>query len=219
MAHQTIINLGDQDSILNHFIAELRDREIQKDRQRFRRNLERIGSCFAYEISKSLPYEKQKIHTTLAEAEVPVLKESPVVASIMRAGLPVHSGMLEVFDRADNAFVSLYRKLEKNEQAVRVEYCSSPDLDGKILILVDTMIATGLSAITAYRELMTYGRPARIHLVSILASAEGLEYVKKHVARTGVTIWLGAVDDELTAQNFIVPGLGDAGDLAYGNKD
>jgi len=210
--------LGSVNSIFNQFIAEIRDETNQKDSMRFRRNMERMGEIMAYEISKTLNYETQEITTPLGIANVPVLKEQPVVASILRAGLPVHQGVLNYFDKAENAFISAYRKHHKDGSFdIQLEYLSSPDLNDKILIMCDPMLATGASMALTYKAMMQRGRPRHTHIVSIIASVEGVDYVKKHLPEN-VTIWCGAVDDELTVQSYIVPGLGDAGDLAYGNK-
>lgn len=211
--------LGQSDSILNHYIAEIRDAEIQKDPSRFRWNLERIGFLFAYEISKTLEYETREVVTSLGIANVPVLVDSPVLATIMRAGLPFHQGFLNVFDKSDNAFVSAYRKYHKDHSfSMQIEYTSAPDLQGRTLILCDPMLATGASMVLSYKELIVHGKPKHIHIASILASQEGLSFLKKNIPSRNVTIWLGTIDDELTAQSYIVPGLGDAGDLAYGKK-
>jgi len=215
-----VFNLGKKNSLLNQFLSELREEGIQQDRMRFRRNLERLGEIFAYELSKKLDYEDQDITTSLGVANVPVLKEHPVIATILRAGLPLHQGLLNYFDRADNAFVSAYRKYEKNEKFdIRIEYASSPDLSDRILILSDVMLASGASVVMAYKELLSNGKPKHTHIVSVLASIEGVEYIKKHLPSTKVSLWVGAIDDELTAKSYIVPGLGDAGDLAYGTKN
>lgn len=214
-----IKNLGNQTSILNQYIAELRDSTIQTDSLRFRRNLERIGEFFAIKISEQLRYSVSEVPTTLGVAEVPVLQEYPVLATILRAGLPMHQGMLNIFDKSENAFISAYRKYEKDGRfSIELEYCSSPDLDDKTLIITDPMLATGASMVLAYKELLQKGKPTHTHIVSVLASVEGIEYVKRHLPASGITVWVGAIDDELTAQAYIVPGLGDAGDLAYGKK-
>jgi uracil phosphoribosyltransferase len=211
--------LSNTNSVINHFIAELRDVEIQKDSLRFRRNLERLGSLFAYEVSKELKYENREVVTSLGIANVPVLSEYPVLATILRAGLPFHQGFLNIFDKSDNAFISVYRKMHKDHSfTMQLEYASIPDIEGKVLILCDTMIATGSSVVMSYKNLLTYGKPSQSHIVSVLASLEGLDHLKKHLPQQDMTIWLGALDDELTAQSFVVPGLGDAGDLAYGRK-
>ena len=214
-----IKNLGSQLSVLNQFIAELRSEEIQKDSMRFRRNLERCGEIFAYEISRKLAYEDQEVITSLGSAIIPLLKEYPVLGTILRAGLPLHQGLLNIFDKSENAFVSAYRKYRKDgEFTIKIEYISAPDLTDRVLILSDPMLATGLSISLAYRELIARGKPSHTHIVSVLASTEGVEYMKKHFSSSNVTLWVGAIDDELTAQAYIVPGLGDAGDLAYGKK-
>lgn len=212
-------NLGNQTSILNNYIAELRDINIQADSMRFRKNLERIGEFFAIRISEHLRYESREVPTSLGVADVPVLTEFPVLATILRAGLPLHQGMLNVFDKSENAFISAYRKYEKNGSfSIELEYCSAPDLEGKTLIISDPMLATGASMILAYKELLQRGKPLHTHIVTILASVEGIDYVKRHLPASAFTLWVGAIDDELTAQAYIVPGLGDAGDLAYGKK-
>jgi len=211
--------LSNTNTILNQFIAEIRDAEIQKDSMRFRRNLERIGEIFAYEISKQLAYESKEVVTSLGIANVPVLADYPVLATILRAGLPFHQGFLNFFDKSENAFVSAYRKYHKDHSfTIQVEYASAPDIEGKELILTDPMIATGASTLLTYKELLAKGKPTHTHLVGILASQEGLDYLMKNLSRNNVTIWVGAVDAELTAQAYIVPGLGDAGDLAFGKK-
>lgn len=210
--------LGNSHSLINNFIAELRDVEVQKDRMRFRRNLERMGEIFAYEISKHLSFSSKEVITPLGVANVPVLSEQPVVATILRAGLPLHQGMMNFFDQADNAFVSAYRKHHKDGSFdVKVEYVSSPMLHDRTLILCDPMVATGASVVLTYKELLRKGIPQHTHLVAAIASAEGVEYVKSHLS-SNVTIWIGALDEELTAHSYIVPGLGDAGDLAFGLK-
>lgn len=213
-----VIELGKQHSLLGQFIAELRDVEIQNDRMRFRRNLERIGEIFAYEISKNLEWENRDITTPLGIANMPLLKHQPVIGTILRAGLPVHQGLLNYFDRAENSFISAYRKHHKDGTFdVQVEYMSSPELTDKVLILSDPMLATGTSMVLTYNALLTRGKPRHTHIVSVIGSAAGVEYTRSHMPEN-VTIWCGAIDEELTAQSYIVPGLGDAGDLAYGNK-
>lgn len=210
--------LSDSASIINQFIAELRDVEIQRDRMRFRRNLERIGEIAAVEISKKLEWTRKEVITPLGVAEVPALEEQPVIATILRAGLPLHQGVLNYFDKADNAFVSAYRKHHKDGTFdIRLDYMSSPVLNDRILILTDPMLATGSSMVVTFKAMMQHGKPKHTHIVSALASTQGVEYVKSHLP-TGVTLWIGAIDEELTAQAYIVPGLGDAGDLAYGEK-
>ncbi len=205
---------------MNQFMAEIRDVEIQKDSMRFRYNMERIGEIFAYEISKKLLYETKEVTTTLGIANVPVIKNQPILATILRAGLPFHQGFLNYFDKSENAFISAYRMSHKDRPlTAKISYTSLPDMEGRVVILCDPMLATGTSMLTAYKEMLTKGKPSHTHIAAVLASVEGLEYLKSHLPAEEVTIWLGAVDDELTAQAYIVPGLGDAGDLAFGTKD
>jgi len=211
--------LNEKNSIINQFIAEIRDEEIQKDRMRFRRNIERIGEIAAYELSKTLEWVNKEVTTPLGVAVVPVLKEQPVLATILRAGLPLHQGMLNYFDHADNAFISAYRKHHKdNSFDIRLEYLSSPEIDNRILILCDPMLATGQSIVKTIKALFEKGKPSHLHIVSAIACTEGIEYVKRHLP-DDITLWIGAVDEELTAQAYIVPGLGDAGDLSFGIKN
>ncbi len=210
--------LGASNSIFNQFIAEIRDEVVQKDSMRFRRNIERLGEIFAYEISKKINYEVREVNTPLGIANVSVPEEQPVVASILRAGLPLHQGVLNYFDKAQNAFISAYRRHHKDGSFdIQVEYLASPDLNGKFLILCDPMLASGSSMVLTYQALLRRGIPAHTHIVSVIASSEGLDYVKKHLPEN-ITLWIGAIDEELTAQSYIVPGLGDAGDLAFGEK-
>ncbi len=212
-----VINLSDQHSLLTNWIAELRDVEIQKDRMRFRRNLERIGEVAAYEISKTLPFENKEIQTPLGIAESKVMKDQPVLATILRAGLPLHQGLLNFFDQADNAFISAYRKHEKDGSfTISLDYISCPEIEDRMLIISDPMLATGSSLVKTIQFLKEEGRPKQIHIVVAIACTVGIEYVKRE--EPAVTIWCGDIDDELTAKGFIVPGLGDAGDLAYGVK-
>jgi uracil phosphoribosyltransferase len=211
--------LSQHSSILNQYIAEIRDQQVQQDRIRFRRNMERIGEIFAYEISKTLVYKQQTTQTVLGEADCRVLEKQPVVATILRAGLPLHTGLLNIFDSAQNAFVSAYRRHHKdNSFDIHVEYLSTPSLDDKTLILCDPMLATGSSMVLSYQALLAKGTPRHTHIVAVIASREGVDYLKKHLPGDNYTLWLGAVDEELTAHAYIVPGLGDAGDLAYGEK-
>lgn len=210
--------LSEGNSIINQFIAELRNIDVQNDRMRFRRNLERIGEIAAMEISRKLPYANKEVTTPLGIANVSLPSEQPVVGTILRAGLPLHQGILNYFDHADNAFISAYRKHHKDGTFdIRLEYVSSPSLEGRILILADPMLATGASLVTTYKAILEHGKPRHTHIVAALGSTQGLEYVKKHMPLE-VDIWIGAIDEELTAQAYIVPGLGDAGDLAYGEK-
>ena len=210
--------LGAHPSVFSHFLAEIRDQHIQQDSMRFRRNLERMGEVFAYEISKRLEYAQREVVTPLGVAIEHGLVDQPVLVTILRAGLPLHQGLHNYFDQASNAFISAYRKHHKDGTFdVQIEYLSSPDLKDKVLILCDPMLATGSSIVLAYRALLTRGNPKHIHVVSTIASSEGVAYVKKNLPGN-TTLWLGAIDEELTAQSYIVPGLGDAGDLAYGIK-
>lgn len=212
--------LGQSHSLLNQFMAEIRDAEIQKDSLRFRNNLERIGEIFAYEISKEMVYREKEVITSLGIASVPVLTQYPVLATIMRAGLPFHQGFLKFFDRSSNAFVSAYRMAHKDGTfSMSVEYASSTPIDGKVLIICDTMMASGSSMLHTYKELISRGKPAHVHIATILASMEGVNHLKKSIPKKNVTIWVGDIDEELTAQLFLVPGLGDAGDLAFGEKN
>ena len=212
-----VVNLSIQHSLLSNWISELRDEEIQKDRMRFRRNLERIGEVAAYEISKVLPFIEKDIQTPLGIATCKVLKEQPVIATILRAGLPLHQGILNYFDKADNAFVTAYRKHDKDGSfEITLEYISCPDLENRILIISDPMLATGASLVKTIHYLREEGRPREIHFVTAIACTVGIEFVKRE--DPSVTIWCGDIDDELTAKGYIVPGLGDAGDLAFGTK-
>lgn len=211
--------LGNGHSLLNQYIAEVRDINIQKDSMRFRRNMERLGEIFAYEISKTLEWETQEVVTSLGSAQCKVLKDQPVIGTILRAGLPLHQGIHNYFDKAENAFISAYRKNRKDGRFdIQVEYASCPSLAGKVLILSDPMLATGASMVLAYKELIAKGTPDHVHIVGVLASAQGVDYLKKNLLNENFTLWLGEVDDELTAKAYIVPGLGDAGDLAFGSK-
>lgn len=214
-----VINLGEKNSIFNHFMYELRSVGVQADRMRFRRNLERTSEIFAYEISKTLPYKEQEVQTPLGTIQMNVSTTPVVIASILRAGLPMHQGFLNYFDEGENAFISAYRKYSKDGSfKISFEHLSCPNIDNKTLIITDPMLATGSSMILAYKALMQKGKPKHTHIVAIVASKEGLEYTTKNLVGENVTIWLGALDDELTASAYIVPGLGDAGDLAYGEK-
>ena len=206
-------------SLINRFVAEMRDLNIQADSMRFRRNMERLGEVFAYEISKTLNYEQDEVRTPLGFSDEWISTDKIVLASILRAGVPFHNGMLNFFDDAENAFVSAYRKYtEEGDFDIHLEYISSPDLTGKILILADPMLATGSSMELAYAALQTCGKPVHTHIASIIASQAGLDYIKEKLGNVPVTLWLAALDEELNAKSYIVPGLGDAGDLAYGIK-
>ena len=212
--------LSENESLFNQYIAEIRDQEIQQDRMRFRRNIERIGEIFAYEISKELPHTEKMVQTPLGVSPGRVMKDQPVLATILRAGLPLHQGLLNYFDQAENTFISAYRKHHGDDESfeVEIEYLSSPPLDGKTVILCDPMLASGSSMVLAYKALMEIGLPANLHVVVVIASKEGLDFAIKNLP-PGTTFWIGAVDSEMTNRKYIVPGLGDAGDLSYGAKE
>jgi uracil phosphoribosyltransferase len=211
--------VGDSNSIFNQFIAEIRDEVVQKDPMRFRKNLQRLGEFFAFEISKVLEYKTTEVKTPLGVAKVSTLVQQPVLATILRAGLPLQHGLLNVFDHAENAFISAYRKYdEKSEFHIEFEYLASPSLEGKVVILSDPMLASGASMEIGYKALLKKGTPKHVHLVAIIASAKGVEQVTNNITDENVTLWIGAIDPEMTAMSYIVPGLGDAGDLAFGAK-
>lgn len=213
-----VTNLSKKHSLITNWISELRSTEIQTDRMRFRRNLARIGEAIAYEISKTLPWQEKEIQTPLGIHASKVLAEQPVLATILRAGLPLHEGLLNFFDKADNAFISAYRKHRRDGSfEINLEYLSSPSLDGRVLILSDPMLATGASLAAALQALKDNGIPVQIHIVSAIAASVGIEYVIREFGEK-LYIWCGDIDDELTAKGYIVPGLGDAGDLAFGPK-
>lgn len=213
-----IHDLSKTNSIFGTFLAELRDVKIQKDSMRFRRNLERIAEIMAYEISKTLEYSETTVTTPLGEATAHLLKKQPVLATILRAGIPMHQGLLNYFDQGESAFISAYRKHSTAEDfEIRVEYLASPMIDNKTLIISDPMLATGSSMVMVYKALMKQGKPSQVFIVSAIAAPEAIEYIRTHLPST-IQIYVGAVDKELTAQSYIVPGLGDAGDLAYGVK-
>lgn len=212
--------LDKQNTIFNSFIAQMRDVNVQGDPLRFRTNLERCGEIMAYEISKTLTYNNQTVETPLGEAEVMLPQEELVIATILRAGIPFHNGFLRFFDNAQSSFVSAFRKYSKDGTFnVKVEYVSSCNLEGKTLILVDPMLATGSSLLLTYKALIEKGgKPAHTHVATIIASEEGIDYAARHMPKKQTTIWCGTVDQELTVKSYIVPGLGDVGDLAYGDK-
>ncbi len=214
-----IINLGHNNSVLNNYMAQIRDKKIQKDSMRFRTNMRRIGALFAYEISKTFSYSEKQVQTPLGIAAVPTCDDKLVLATILRAGLPIHEGMLSVFDNAESAFITTYRKYGAGKDfTVNTEYCNTPSLEGKILLICDPMIATGLSMIEAYHSLTAQGgEPIHTHFVCPIVSADSVDELKKSVP-ANCSLWMAAVDEELTGRAFVVPGLGDAGDLAYGAK-
>lgn len=216
----TLHTLSEQPSLITHLLAEIRDVGVHSDPLRFRRNLERFGEIFAYEISRHMDYRPRRVTTPLAELDCQVLAAQPVLATILRAGLPLHQGLLNVFDRADNAFISAYRKHDGDEAhfEVEVEYLASPSLDGRTVILCDPMLATGSSMVLSWKALLSRGTPAHVHVVSVLASEEGVATVRAALPPNS-TLWVAAIDPQLNSRAYIVPGLGDAGDLAFGSKD
>lgn len=215
-----INELGATNSIINNFIAELRNVDVQNDRMRFRINLERLGELMAYEISKTLDYKDVDITTPLGIKETRIVADEIVLGTVFRAGIPFHQGFLDIFDKADNAFIAAYRKYHKGDDFdIMVEYCATSAIEGKVLILSDPMLATGSSLVQCVNRLLENGdvRPKKLHLAAVIASREGVDYVKNNI-NADATLWVGSIDDELTAKSYIVPGLGDAGDLAYGPK-
>ena len=214
-----IINLSENNSILNHYLKEIRSVNIQKDPMRFRRNMERIGEIMAYEISKTMRYKNEDVKTPLGIAPINVVDEKIVISTILRAGLPFHSGFLSYFDGVESAFVSAYRKYKDALKFdIFIEYIASPKLDGKTLIICDPMLATGGSMELAYGALLTKGKPTHIHIATVIASQDAINYVSTHFPEAKTTVWTAAIDPELNEHSYIVPGLGDAGDLAYGDK-
>ena len=213
-----IHDLSKTNSIFNNFMSEIRDAVIQKDSMRYRRNMERVSEIMAYELSKKLDYTEVNVNTPLGEAQIHVVKDQPVLATILRAGLAMHQGLLNYFDKAESAFVSAFRKHTTHEEfEVHVEYMASPQLDNRVLIISDPMLATGKSMALVYKALIKQGKPSRIIVVSAIATPLALDFLKNHLPDNTI-YFLGAIDEELTAQYYIVPGLGDAGDLAYGEK-
>lgn len=212
-----VINLSDNHSLISNWVCDLRNVDIQDDRERFRNNLRKISEVCAYEISKSLPWIEKEVTTPLGTTVCKVLEKQPVLATIMRAGLAMHNGFLNYFDKADNAFISAYRKHNPDGSFdISLEYISCPEIEGRILIISDPMLATGASLVKTLQFIHAEGKPARIHIACALACTVGIEYVLR--AEPKATIWCGDIDDELTAKGYIVPGLGDAGDLAFGDK-
>jgi len=214
-----IINLGEKSSLFNRFMSEIRDEEIQKDSLRFRRNLERVGEIMAYEISKTLNHSEKDVKTCLGTAKVEFPDTKPVLATILRAGLPFHHGFLNYFDNSSNTFICAHRKVTgEGEFDIAFEYISSPDLTGQTVILADPMLASGLSMEIGYQALFQRGNPEKVHIAAVIASRKGLEYIKEALKGRNITLWVGAIDEGLNDHSYIVPGLGDAGDLAYGSK-
>jgi uracil phosphoribosyltransferase len=213
-----IFNLNESPTIASVFLAELRDVDIQKDSMRFRKNLERIGEILAYEVSKKLHYQTIQVQTPLGKANTSQLLEQPILATILRAGLPMHQGFLNYFDKADSAFISAYRKhLHNDSFEISVQYMSSPSIDNKTVIIIDPMLATGKSMVSVYNELVKQGNPSKVIIVSAIASSDAIEYVSNYLPKS-TDYYFGAIDQELTVQSYIVPGIGDAGDLAFGVK-
>lgn len=210
--------LDSENSILNKFIAEIRDKKIQMDAMRFRRNIERIGEITAFELSKTLKYDSEDVNTPLGTKKVQTPQKDVVICSILRAGLPLHQGFLNYFDDAENAFISAYRKyINENDFEIKVEYFASPDLTNKTLILADPMLATGRSLVSVYEGLKQNGTPKEIHIACVIASAEGIDYIRNYFPEN-TKLWVATVDETLNEHGYIVPGLGDAGDLAFGKK-
>ncbi len=215
-----IINFGETNSILNQYVSEIRNVEVQNDRMRFRRNIERIGEIMAYEMSKDFAYSSKEIQTPLGIAPVNTPDNQIVISTILRAGLPFHQGFLNYFDQAENAFVSAYRKYKDALKfEINIEYIASPSIAGKTLIITDPMLATGSSLELSYGAMLTKGNPSEIHVAAIIASQQAIEYIKKVFPEEKTTIWCAAIDPEIDSHSYIVPGLGDAGDLAFGEKE
>jgi len=217
-----VINLSEQNSVLHHFLSEIRDVDIQKDPLRFRKNIERIGEILAIEVSRRMHYTAHKVTTPLGVATVPQIDEPLVLATVLRAGLPLHQGFLNIFDKVECAFLSAYRKMEKDAQGedkltVVTEYMASPDLTDKTLLLVDPMLASGMSLEAAWLALLRNGRPKHLHVCCVIAAPEGVRYLQEHLPEE-TTLWCAAIDDHLNERKYIVPGLGDAGDLCFGEK-
>ena len=214
-----IYNKSKENSILNKFLSEIRDISIQKDAMRFRRNIERIGEILGYELSKSLEYTKITTTTPLGEKETYIPDNDVVLCSILRAGLPLHQGVLNYFDNAENAFISAYRMHQSNDEEfdIVVEYFASPSIEGKTLILIDPMLATGKSLVAVLKGILKYGIPKKIHILSVIGSSEGVAYVEKNFPES-TDLWIATIDQKLNNKGYIIPGLGDAGDLAYGKK-
>ncbi|WP_424001013.1 uracil phosphoribosyltransferase [Maribacter sp. IgM3_T14_3] len=214
-----IHNLGDENSILNTFISEIRDSHIQKDAMRFRRNIERIGEVLGYEVSKELEYTIKNVTTPLGHKSMNLSQDQVVICSILRAGLPLHQGLLNYFDNAENGFISAFRKHEGDEDnfEVIVDYFAAPSLEGKVLVLTDPMLATGRTLENVLEGLKKHGTPKQIHIVSVIGSQEGIDFIE-NIFPQNTHLWISAIDPELNARGYIIPGIGDAGDLAYGQK-
>lgn len=214
-----IYNFSQYSSLYNKFLSELRDENIQKDSMRFRKNLERLGEISAYEISKTLQENSQLTKTPLGTSKTNVPSENLVLATVLRAGLPLHNGLLKYYDNAENCFISAYRKhTSKEEFEVEIQYMASPNLSDKIVLLSDPMLATGRSMVLAYKALLKKGNPSKIHIICVIGSEQGVDYISKNFPKD-TTLWIGGIDSKLTSESYIVPGLGDAGDLAFGKKE
>ena len=212
-----IYNLGENNSLVNQYVAEIRDINIQQDRMRFRRNLERLGEIAAYEISKKLEWGNKTVTTQLGKLEIPQLKEQPIIGTILRAGLPLHQGVLNYFDRSDNAFISAYRKhFPDGGFEISLEYLASAQIQDRILILTDPMLATGASIVKTLLNIYKLQQPKHTHIVCVIASRDGIAFLEQNLK--DFTLWTAAIDDELNTHAYIIPGLGDAGDLAFGEK-
>ena len=215
-----VVNLSETNSILNQYVSEIRDVDVQKDRMRFRRNVERVGGIMAYEISKTFRYSEKETQTPLGIAKVNTPDNNVVISTILRAGLPYHQGFVRALDNADNAFVSAYRKYKDTLKFdIHIEYIASPRIDGKTLIITDPMLATGGSMELSYEAMMTKGMPAEIHIAAIIASEQAVQHLVENLKHDNITIWCAAIDPEIDEHSYIVPGLGDAGDLAFGDKE
>lgn len=214
----TVYNIGAKNSLLNKFVSEIRDESVQQDSLRFRRNIERIGEVLGYELSKVLSYSSSEVKTPLGNKSINLPTEDIVLCSILRAGLPLHNGLLNYYDKAENAFVSAYRKhINEKEFEIKIEYLATPDLHGKTLLLADPMLATGRSLVDTYKALLKKGVPKEIHIICVIGSEIGIEYIKKHFPEN-TKLWIAAIDEKLNDKGYIIPGLGDAGDLSYGSK-
>jgi len=214
-----IQNLGTQNTLFNQFFSELRDENIQKDRMRFRKNLQRMGEIFAYEISKKMPYQTKDVKTPLGTKSMELLAEQPVICSILRAGVPLHEGLLSYFDHADNGFISAYRKHEDSgEITIRMDYVATPEIENRVMILCDPMLATGASMLASYQALCELGKPRHTHIVTVVSHQKAIDFLQANIPSDDITIWVGGIDEKLSPHSYIIPGLGDAGDLAYGPK-
>jgi len=214
-----IHHVSEKPSILNKFLAEIRDHEVQKDSLRFRTNIERMGEIISYELSKTLNYKEDQITTPLGTKQMKIIDDQIVLASILRAGLPLHMGVLRIFDNAENAFISAYRKHIENSDdfEIQIDYIASPSIENKVLVLVDPMLATGKSLVGVYKKICEHGNPKAIHVISLIGSEKGIEYLNNHMPKDS-HLWIADFDTDLNEKGYIIPGLGDAGDLAYGKK-